>query len=165
MCDLKLALCAAVFVGLSVSAIAQGAATQWKTFDFPGAIETDGTSITSFGEIGGQYTTADGIVHGFTWREGQYTSIDFPGAFWTLGTWLNDRGEIVGAYGNGTNHAFLLEDGHRGQPDLGGLSRRHSHGRLIRNQDDGAVVRALPEEMGRHQPVRGLAASRYDWLP
>ena len=112
MCDLKLALCAAVFVGLSVSAIAQGAATQWKTFDFPGAIETDGTSITSFGEIGGQYTTADGIVHGFTWREGQYTSIDFPGAFWTLGTWLNDRGEIVGAYGNSTNHAFLLEDGH-----------------------------------------------------
>ena len=111
MPNTKSALCAAVFVCFSVSAIAQSALDQWKTFDFPGAVETGGTSITSIGEIGGRYITADGVVHGFIWREGQYTSVDFPGALSTDGTWLNDRGDVVGAYFNGVNHAFLLKDG------------------------------------------------------
>lgn len=111
MRDMRLALCAVVFVCLSGFAIAQSTSTQWKTFDFPGAIETGGTSITSFGDIGGRYITADGVVHGFVWREGQYTSIDFPGASSTEGTWLNDAGEIVGAYNNNGNHAFLLQNG------------------------------------------------------
>src|SRR5436305_3597277 len=85
---------------------------EWTTLDFPGAIETGGTSITSSGDIiGGRYVTSDGLVHGFIWRKGQYSSIDFPGAFSTEGTWLNDRGEIVGAYNNGANHAFLLKGG------------------------------------------------------
>jgi hypothetical protein len=34
----------------------------------------------------------------------------------------------------------------------------------MRNQDDGAVLPALPAMMEWHQPARGLAASRYDWL-
>lgn len=44
------------------------------------------------------------------------------------------------------------------------MTQRHNHGHLTRNQDDGAVVRALPTKRGWHQPVRGLAARRYDWL-
>src|SRR6266705_1677894 len=57
------------------------------------------------------------------------------------------------------------ENGRCGEhADLAGLPRRHNHGRLIHNQDDGAVVLALSARMGLHQPVRGLAASRYDWL-
>ena len=51
-----------------------------------------------------------------------------------------------------------------GHVDLGGSSPRHNRGRLTRNQDDGAVVLALPARLEWHQPVRGLAASRYDWL-
>jgi len=45
-----------------------------------------------------------------------------------------------------------------------GLTQRHSHGRPLRNQDDGVVVLALPASLGWHQPVRALAASRYDWI-
>jgi len=48
--------------------------------------------------------------------------------------------------------------------DLAGWTPRHSHGRPIRSQDDGAVVPALPASLGWLQPVRGLAAKRYDWL-
>jgi hypothetical protein len=51
-----------------------------------------------------------------------------------------------------------------GHADLGGLPRRHSPCRPMRNQDDGAVLPALPAMMEWHQPARGLAASRYDWL-
>jgi len=57
---MKRSLCAVVFVCLSVSSFAQSASTLWMTFDFPGAIETGGTSITSIGDIGGRYITADG---------------------------------------------------------------------------------------------------------
>jgi hypothetical protein len=48
--------------------------------------------------------------------------------------------------------------------DLAELTRRHSHGRLVRNQDDGVGVRALPASLGWRQPARGLAVSRYGWL-
>ena len=42
--------------------------------------------------------------------------------------------------------------------------QRHSHGRPIRCQDDALGVPALLASLGWRQPVRGLAASRYDWL-
>jgi hypothetical protein len=48
--------------------------------------------------------------------------------------------------------------------DLGGLTQRHNHGRLIRSLDDAAGVPALSASWGWHQPVRGLAASRCGWL-
>jgi hypothetical protein len=51
-----------------------------------------------------------------------------------------------------------------GHADLAGLTPRRNHGRLIRSQDDGVGVPALPASSGWHQPVPGLAASRYDWL-
>ncbi len=50
-----------------------------------------------------------------------------------------------------------------GHGDLAGLTPRHNHGRLTRSQDDSAVALARPARMGWHQPVRGLAANRYDW--
>jgi hypothetical protein len=52
-----------------------------------------------------------------------------------------------------------------GHADLAGLPPRHNHGRLTHNQNDGAVALARPAKMGWHQPVRGLAANRYDWRP
>ena len=47
---------------------------------------------------------------------------------------------------------------------LPGLTRRHIHGRLVRCQDDGVAVPALPASLGWHQPVQWLAVSRYDSL-
>ncbi len=51
-----------------------------------------------------------------------------------------------------------------GRADLARLTQRHNHGRPIRNQDDGAVVSTLLAILGWRQRVRGLVASRYDWL-
>jgi hypothetical protein len=51
-----------------------------------------------------------------------------------------------------------------GHVDLLGLLRRNNPGRPTRNQGDGAVALALPVRSEWHQPVRGLAVSRYDWL-
>jgi hypothetical protein len=48
--------------------------------------------------------------------------------------------------------------------DLAGLTPRHNHGRPIRGRDAAVGVRALAASSGWHQPVRGLAESRYDCL-
>jgi hypothetical protein len=48
--------------------------------------------------------------------------------------------------------------------DLGGLTRRHNHGRPIRSPDDAVGVLAFLASLGWRQRVRGLAVSRYDWL-
>jgi hypothetical protein len=47
--------------------------------------------------------------------------------------------------------------------DLAGLPPRHNHGRLPRNQDDGAGVLACPVRVGWLRRVGVLAASRYGW--
>jgi hypothetical protein len=52
-----------------------------------------------------------------------------------------------------------------GHADLAGLTPRHSHGHLTRNQDDAVGVPALPASLGWHQLVRGLVASHCDWRP
>jgi hypothetical protein len=51
-----------------------------------------------------------------------------------------------------------------GRANLAGLTPRRNHGRPIRSQDDAVDVPALPASLGWHQPVRALAANRYDWL-
>jgi hypothetical protein len=60
--------------------------------------------------------------------------------------------------------ASRAEEGCRGCANLAGLIPRHNRGRRARNQDDGAVVPALPASLGWRQRVQGLAVSRCDWL-
>ena len=50
-----------------------------------------------------------------------------------------------------------------GHADLAGLPQRHNHGRLRRNQDDGAGVLAFPVRVGWLRRVPVLVASRCDW--
>jgi hypothetical protein len=82
-------------------------ARSFQPIDFPGAVETGTVSITSNGQIAGQYVNPDGSVHGYLLKDGQFTSIDFPGAATTQLAWMNDRGDMVGGYNSGNgNHGF-----------------------------------------------------------
>jgi hypothetical protein len=88
----------------------------FTSFDYPGAVDTEGTAITPSGEIVGRYFTFDGTnfhEHGFLLTNGQFQPIDFPGAIFTDVTYINPRGQIVGAYAlaDGKSHGYILRDG------------------------------------------------------
>ena len=85
----------------------------FTSFDFPGAIETQGGGITAAGEILGRYVSTDGKLHAFVLQKGNFTSIDFPGADFTDAGWINSRGQIVGTYGfvDGKVLAYRLSAG------------------------------------------------------
>lgn len=70
----------------------------FKSFDFPGAINTQATAITPSGLIVGRYNSTDGVQHGFTLRNGVYSSVGGPGATFTDVAWVNARGDIVGSF-------------------------------------------------------------------
>ena len=105
----------ALIIGMSPLAVAQESHPVFHSFDFPGATNTQATSMTPWGDIVGRYFNPDGSQHGFLWRRGAFSSIDFPGALITEADWINDHGVIVGYYNNGDpnhpNHGYKLTDG------------------------------------------------------
>jgi len=104
-------------------------AQTFKSFDFPGAVNTQATAVNPSGEIVGRYFDADGSQHGFVFRHGMFTSIDYPGAVLTDITWVNAQGEIVGAYNLGTgNRGFLLHAGQFTTIDYAGLANSYATG-------------------------------------
>jgi hypothetical protein len=89
------------------------AQSNFSSFDFPGATNTQATGITPSGDIVGRYTSNDGGHHGFLLSGGKFRSIDFPGATFTDLDWINPRGQIVGNYFDvdGRQHGFLQSNG------------------------------------------------------
>jgi uncharacterized membrane protein len=84
----------------------------FKSFDFPGAINTQATAITPSGVIVGRYNSPDGVQHGFTLRNGLYSSVDGPGATFTDVAWANARGDLVGGFNDSRgSHAYVLSRG------------------------------------------------------
>jgi len=84
----------------------------FTTFDYPGAIFTDGVGINRAGDIVGHYVDATGIDHGYLLRKGIFTTIDFPGSEGGHVHGINDAGDIVGQYFAGNKyHGFLLSSG------------------------------------------------------
>jgi hypothetical protein len=91
-----------VFLSTTVtSAFAQESRTIFRSFDVPGATDTEATSMTPSGDIVGRYYDPDGSHHGFLLQKGTFFTIDFPGAVLTDPEWINDRGVIVGYYNDG----------------------------------------------------------------
>lgn len=89
-----------------------GVQSNFRSFDFPGAIDTQATGITPSGDIVGRYTSPDGVLHGFLLSAGTFHSIDFPNATSTSVNWINPRGQIVGNYTDVSGgHGFLLSAG------------------------------------------------------
>ena len=96
--------------GLVGSAAAADAS--FTTFDFPGAIFTDGVGINRSGDIVGHYVDAAGIDHGYLLHRGVFTTVDFPGSDGGHVHGINDAGDIVGQYFVGNKyHGFVLSGG------------------------------------------------------
>ena len=84
----------------------------FKSFDFPGAINTQATAITPSGLIVGRYNSTDGIQHGFTLQNGLYSSVEGPAANFTDVAWANARGDLVGTFHDSRGgHAYVLSHG------------------------------------------------------
>jgi probable HAF family extracellular repeat protein len=81
---------------LAVRLVAVAAQGTFTTIDVPGATSTAALAINARGDIVGDYTTADGVVHGFLLRKGEFTTIDVPAATDTRAFGINARGDIVG---------------------------------------------------------------------
>ncbi len=88
-------------------------AQTFTTIDFPGAINTQPTGITSSGIIVGSYTSVDGNKHGFVLAAGKFVSIDVPNGSQTSVNSINSSGDMVGEYADvgGRTHGYLLSGG------------------------------------------------------
>ena len=91
-------------------------AFQFTTFDFPGAVRTQGDGINPGGEIVGHYTDTAGKEHGFLLSGGNFTSIDYPAAIYTDARGISPGGDIVGTFRNAPGgppnwHGYLLSHG------------------------------------------------------
>ena len=90
----------------------QAADPTFTTFDFPGAIFTDGVDINRSGDIVGHYIDANGIDHGYLLHNGCFTTVDFPKGDGGHVHGINSAGDIVGLYYVGNKyHGFLLSKG------------------------------------------------------
>src|SRR5262245_51585598 len=96
-----------------MAAAATALADTYVPIDFPGAISTDPSGISSSGEIVGAYTDASNVVHGFRLDRGKFATIDYPGAISTGVVSINSRGDIAGYFLDATNqyHGFVLSRG------------------------------------------------------
>ena len=85
------------------------------TLDAPGGVFTVARGLNDHGHVVGRYDTADGVGHGYVYRNGKFTQIDYPGPVGTeTFPWsINNSGAIVGRFtlpkGDGP-HGFLLSD-------------------------------------------------------
>jgi uncharacterized membrane protein len=89
----------------------------FKTLDFPGALQSSAQSINDHGQIVGIYSpgTSSGRfpdAHAFLLENGVFTNIDVPGAAFTTVNQIDNRGRIVGAYGDaaGLLHGYLRDN-------------------------------------------------------
>jgi uncharacterized membrane protein len=121
---------------LALSSTLFGADYRFIKIDFPNANETIASGINARGDIVGRYDDANGVVHGFLLRKGNFTAIDVPGSSFTSARAINARGDIAGRMedGGGVDHAFLLHDGQFTQVDFPGAVS--TVGRGINNAGD-----------------------------
>lgn len=79
----------------------------------------------------GQYTSADGKIHGYLLSGDRFTSIDFPDACATAGRGITAAGDIVGNYilvDGQTPHGYLLSQGNFTSIDFPGATSTMANG-------------------------------------
>ena len=69
-----------------------------KVLQFLGSTFTQALGVNNRGEVVGSYTDANGNMHGFRYRDRQYTAIDVPGGMNTVINGVNDDGWVVGFF-------------------------------------------------------------------
>ncbi len=85
------------------------AADEFRTIDFPNAVDNEANGINNRGVVVGRYVIA-GTTYGYRWDDGEFTRIDIPGAVFTWPHRISPRGDITGPYdtADGRRHGFLL---------------------------------------------------------
>jgi hypothetical protein len=137
----------AAVLGLSSLSRAQEPAFfhTFHSFDFPGATDTEATSMSHLGGIVGRYYNPDGSHHGFLLQGGTFSTIDFPGAVLTDPEYVNDRGVIVGYYNDGQfNHGYRQSQGQFSTIDYPGFPNAEAAG----IGDDGEIVGGMSDDYG-----------------
>jgi probable HAF family extracellular repeat protein len=80
------------------------------TFDPPGSVFTQASSINNQGQIVGFFSDSSGEGHGFLRnKDGTFTTIDPPGSVFTQALSINNPGEVVGVFEDSSfvGHGFL----------------------------------------------------------
>ncbi len=95
------------------SAILPAAFAQtYTTFNVPGSISTQPTSINSLGNVTGNYLDSSGFTHGFLRiAGGTITTFDPPDSVETLPVGINSSDAIAGSYYTSTPATGLIEHG------------------------------------------------------
>lgn len=108
---------------------AEAAGPTFTTFDYPGAVFTDGVDINRFGDIVGHYVDAAGTDHGYLLHKGSFTTIDFPGADGGHAHGINSGGAIVGLYFIGKKfHGYVLSGAVYSTIDFPGVQNTRANG-------------------------------------
>src|SRR5262245_16496142 len=97
----------AILLSICAGALAQDARQyDFTSIDVPGAVETRARGLNDKGDVVGNYTDADGVLHGFLLHDGQFTRIDVPEALDTSALGISDSHQIVGDFDDsaGTGH-------------------------------------------------------------
>jgi hypothetical protein len=90
---------------------ASGAEAEAKAATLP-SFDPPGTAINPAGTITGNYSDANGIIHGFLRAPGgTFTTFDLQGSSYTLPQAINPAGTIAGYYLWGGAHGFLRAPG------------------------------------------------------
>lgn len=71
-----------------------------RLLDMPNSGGTDAFKLNDSGQVAGGYLNPEQtVVHGFVWRDGQFTTVDVEGATnGTLAAGINNPGQIVGFF-------------------------------------------------------------------
>ena len=126
-CGVALAWIALASLALAGSAKAAG--PTFTSFDYPGAVFTDGVDINRFGDIVGHYIDAAGVDHGYLLHNGVFTTVDYPGADGGHAHGINSAGVIVGLYFTGKKfHGYVLNKGVYTTVDFPGAQNTRANG-------------------------------------
>ena len=93
-----------------------GDGVHYKVLDYPGATDTFFTKVADTGIAAGYYGLADGSLHAFRYKFGQFSTIDPAGSAASgvaVALSINNAGEISGAYfdAGGSLIGFLFDEG------------------------------------------------------
>lgn len=87
------------------------APAEFRTVDFPGALDTTADGINDLGEIVGCFLGTDGNYHGFTFVNGAILRYDHPFSQFNGAYGINDKGVIVGTFSTSQQEAYQSIDG------------------------------------------------------
>jgi hypothetical protein len=85
----------------------------YRSFDYPDAIATFAQNINDAGMLVGYFVGADGLPHGFSYKQGSWMRIDYPGSTDTIVYGINNYGDMVGGFDltQPITRGFILRNG------------------------------------------------------